>query len=144
MNDFFINIFRFVIFFILRKKYTSEFFMIYTFFFTKLTQLNKTGSLGNFYSLNSLECLIFDKWFKLRASGDGKVKSLGGEKGLEVEDVKIVVIHQVSEQLTSQSVQRRHHRKRQIPLSVSVTIHKPTMETEFEANAALLVANFDN
>ena len=130
----FCNIFHLAI------KTLQNFFMIDT----KLTQLNKTGSLSNFYSLNSLECLIFDKWFELRASGDGEVKSLGGEKGLEVKNVKIVVIHQVSEQLTSQSVQRRHHRKRQIPLSVSVTIHKPTMETEFEANAALLVANFDN
>ena len=42
---------------------------------------------------------VFDQRLVLGPSGDGDVQSLGGEKGLEVEQVEVVVIHQVGHQL---------------------------------------------
>jgi hypothetical protein len=46
------------------------------------------------------------------------------EEGLEVEEVEVVVVHQVRYQLVPQAIQIRHHRQRQVPLAVRAAVHK--------------------
>ncbi len=49
-------------------------------------------------------CGILDQRFVFGSSGDGNVKGLGREKGLQVEQVKVVVVNQVSHQLKDRQV----------------------------------------
>lgn len=72
-----------------------------------------------------LEIDVPHKRLKLRSSGDGHVKGLRSEEGLQIKQVKVVHIHQICQQLICQAVQRGHHRQCELPPPICGTIHKP-------------------
>ncbi|RUP50905.1 hypothetical protein BC936DRAFT_137165 [Jimgerdemannia flammicorona] len=59
---------------------------------------------------------------ELGPAGNGHVEGLSGEEGVEVKEVKVVLVAQVREQLVREAVERAHHRQRQTPLAVGRTV----------------------
>ena len=62
--------------------------------------------------------MIAEKTQNKELTRNGHVERFGREKGLHVEEIEVVVIDEIGEQLVGHSVQRRHDRKRQVPLAV--------------------------
>ena len=73
-----------------------------------------------------LICLVHPavQGLEFGSSGDAHVERLGGEKSLLFEEVEVVPVRQVRQQLTGETVQRRHDGQRQLPLAVARPIHK--------------------
>ena len=57
-----------------------------------------------------------DERLVLGPAWDGHVERLGGEEGLEVEQVEVVVVDQVGHQLVGHAVEARDLRQGQVPL----------------------------
>ena len=65
----------------------------------KLEELRKNF----FFSPNEL--LVLDEWFKLGPSRNSYVECLGCEERLEIKEIEIVVINQVSEKLVAKAIE---------------------------------------
>ncbi len=72
---------------------------------------------------NVLHFFVFDQRFKLGATGDGQIERLGREKGFQIEQVEVVVIHEIGEQLIGHSVQCGELRQAEEPAAIGRTIH---------------------
>lgn len=75
--------------------------------------------------MDSLKICIPDQRFKLGSTRDGHVESLGGEEGLEIKEIEVVVIHQIGQQLVGQTVEGRHHRQGHVPILVAGAVDHP-------------------
>ena len=60
------------------------------------------------YSRYSLSVFVFHKRLELGTARDGEVESLCSEEGLEVEQVKVVLVDEVGDELVGETVQCRH------------------------------------
>lgn len=56
-----------------------------------------------------LEINVSDKRLKFGSPWNGHVQRFRGKESLQVKQVEVVFIHQVSQQLISQSIQSGHH-----------------------------------
>lgn len=104
-------------------------------------------------NMHLLEVNVSDQGLKLGPPRDGHVKGLGREEGLEVKQIEVVVVHQVCEQLVSQSVEGGHHGQGELPAAVRGAIHKPEdrdtslqspnmCETDLQASILLIIHLF--
>ena len=57
---------------------------------------------------SSLSVLVLDERLELGAARDGEVERLGGEEGLEVEEVEVVLVDEVGNELVGETIQGRH------------------------------------
>ena len=73
----------------------------------------------------SLLVQFFNKWLKLGSSWDGQVECLGSEEGLQVKEVKVVVVYEVCQQLVAKAIQGGHDGQREAPLAICAAIHQP-------------------
>lgn len=71
---------------------------------------------------NLLKFTIFDQRLKLGASRNGQIECLSSEEGLEVKQVEVVFVYQVSQQLVGQTVEGGQLRQRQVPAPIRATI----------------------
>ena len=76
--------------------------------------------------------LIFDEGFKLGPSWDGDVESLRREERLEVKEIEIVVINEVSEKLVAKTIEGGHYSQGEVPSTVSGAVDKTVQEREKE------------
>lgn len=82
------------------------------------------------YKQHLLEVNVSDQRFKLWSSWDGHVQGFGCEKGLEVKQIKVIIIHQVCHKLIGQTIQCGHHGQGELPATVSGAIHEPEQDTK--------------
>ena len=105
-------------------------------FHTQLTAFSSSTELPFPFSLlpsprYSPDLLLFlDKGLKLGSTRNGNVQCLGREKGLQVKQIKVVVIHQVCQQLVTKAIQCRHDAQGEVPMVVGGAIHKPAQHSE--------------
>ena len=76
--------------------------------------------------------LVLNQWFKLRPSWDSYVEGFSCEERLEIKQIEIVVINQVSEQLVAKAIEGRHDSQRQVPSPIGGAIHQTTHKREGE------------
>ena len=85
---------------------------------------HKTHAPGRRWSSYSLEIDVSDQGLKLGTPRDSHVQGFGCEECLQIKQVEVVSIHQVSQQLIGQTIQGGHHRQSELPPPVCGSIHK--------------------
>ncbi len=61
--------------------------------------------------------------FEFRASWNGNIKCFGSVETFLIKQIKVIIIHQVTEQLTGQSIQIGHDIEWEIPGSVTRSVY---------------------
>ena len=70
---------------------------------------------------------VFHQGLKLWTSRNSDVQRLGGEEGLEVEKIEIIVVNQIGHELVGHPVEAGELREGHVPLPVRRTIHTHTV-----------------
>lgn len=70
-----------------------------------------------------LKWIFLDQRFELWTTGDSLIERLRSEERLQIEEIKVVVVDQISEKLITKSVERRLLIKMQEPTFVARSVY---------------------
>lgn len=66
----------------------------------------------------SNELLVLYQGFKLWAPRNGQIESLGSEERLQIKQIEVIIIHQISEQLVTKAIEGRHDLQAEVPPAI--------------------------
>ena len=74
---------------------------------------------------------VLDKRLEFGTARDGHIQRFSGEEWFQVEQVEVIIVHQIRQQLISETVECCQLRHGKIPFAVGWTIHMKTVHQRF-------------